>query len=318
VSVQVRLHRIALAVLAAVLCLPACSSRATAPRDATALVGDAPASATALFFPARWRPPRRAPIPVLLVGPELVDHRVLYDHDGALIPFLIDRGYPVLLVDAANGPLPDEFGTDGLLRFVDELRRRTATDEILVGGVGPGGRHALRLVEALERRRDGDRGVHVRKLFFVGTGLDYAYPEPFFARLDQDGLKGPDLHAECSDPAKRAVCTRFFRSSVRPKGYVDLLRFRPANAPTGGDLGFVADMRVPALFVVGKTDNVSPVESVVPVYRAYGSKASGVAKRYFVAGLENGLMHDYDELSLFLGSSAESDVYSVIGAWLDD
>lgn len=300
----------------AALLTAGCSGASSAvPKDARAVVGELPGPASMLFFPARWRPPRPRP-PLVLVGPELLDARVLYDHEGALVPFLIDRGYPVLLVNAARGPFPDEFGSAGLVRLVEQMHERTGAKEIVVGGVGPGGRHALGLVDALERHRDGAPPVRVSKLFFLGTGLDYAYPDPFFARLDAEGLKGPDLRAQCKDQARRAVCKRMFRSSVRSSGYMDLLRFRAPTAPAP-DLRFVADLLVPALFIVGKTDNVSPAESVVPVYRAYGTTARDVPKRYFIAGLENQLSQDYDELSLLLDISAESEVYPIIGAWLD-
>jgi hypothetical protein len=73
------------------------------------------------------------------------------------------------------------------------------------------------------------------------------------------------------------------------------------------------------LFIAGKVDGVAPTESSFPVYEAWGAEAANradVHKRFFVAGLENGLGRDLDAFGLLAASAGAHAVWDQVLAFL--
>lgn len=289
--------------------------------DAILTPEDRQATGTEIFFfPSRWRSVKERP-PVVLVGPETFQSKVLFDHAEALVPYLTYHGYPVLLVGAKDGPFQREFGTRELPKLLQSLRRKTGDNTFIVGGVSSGGRHALRLLGALQENPEVAGGITVTQAFFLGTGFDYNYKDSFPERMAKAGVQGPTFSGACAKEASRVFCEKTFRSPLRPDGYANVLGYVPQMVEPGTTWTFVERLETPAVFMVGKIDNLSPVESVFPVYWHYGAKASkgadAVRKRFFSAGRDNGLALDFDEYSLLMDPSASAGAYAALVRWLD-
>ncbi len=303
--------------LAATACAP--YSASARPRDVSAQLGACSNHVRALFFPAQWRAPGERPL-LVLVGPEVLDAKVLYGYPSTLVPYLTYQGYPVLVVDAVDGPLPESFGSQDLPRLLGAIGKHMGAKSIVVGGVSLGGRHVLSLLSTLETSPSVFVGLpRVSKVFFLAVGFDYAYPRALPERLTQAGLGKQDLGEQCRLKSNARACETLFRSSVRPQGYSDLLRFLSASLrSTQAPWQNVERLSTSALFLVGKTDNVSPSESVWPIYNRYGTSRQAVDKRYFVVGRENQLGRDYDELSIFLDDHAAKEVYPILSRWIEE
>jgi pimeloyl-ACP methyl ester carboxylesterase len=276
----------------------------------------APVSLRATYYPLTHRNARRQP-PVVLFDPVFWSRGILHrGREGGLIPFLNYSGFPVWLVyaDQYEGRTPRELG-EALATALRELAKASDVGQVFLGGLSLGSQAVL---EALRQASpEGRLGrVLVRKVFFIGAGLDYAFPDSFLAH-SQSLANGPSK-ALCDRDGGRA-CQRYFsggQAAQRLLGTLPLLDTGPLD---DARLPSLASFRMPALFVAGKIDGIAPSESVFPAYQRYGSREPDerqIPKRLLIAGLENRMHEDYDHYTLFAGKHVEGDVFEPLRQWL--
>lgn len=88
-------------------------------------------------------------------------------------------------------------------------------------------------------------------------------------------------------------------------------RFESAD----GKLDYLAALQkvtTPTLVVAGKADRIARADAVKPAYQALGGP-----KRFFVAGVENGLAHDYGHCDLTIGERAPEELWPLIQSWFE-
>jgi pimeloyl-ACP methyl ester carboxylesterase len=271
----------------------------------------------ATYFPPTAPRAGRRDVPLVMVEPILFRRELLYSAGRGIIPYLQAEGFPVWLVwlDAAPPPGARAYSR-GIAETVATIARETGIRRFDFMGLSLGAEAAL---HALEPMTAPASTVEIRRVVFLGGGFDFAYPHSFAARTA--GIRGGPATALCSLDGD-VDCARDFNA---PRAAAPLLGFLPAAdedalAPARERFSFVTRVtRVPVLFVAGKIDGIAPSESIFPLYTLWGSDAPdprSVPKLFFLAGRENALGWEFDQLDLFAGDHAP-DVWDHLARWLE-
>ena len=72
-------------------------------------------------------------------------------------------------------------------------------------------------------------------------------------------------------------------------------------------------VRTPVFVIAGSRDRLTPPADLERLYERFGSED----KRFFVAGHQGGLAHEYSHVDLVLGRHAPDEIYPRVAAWLD-
>jgi hypothetical protein len=268
------------------------------------------ASFHAIPFPprARTRPSR---LPLVVVEPVLFRRELLLE-DGGLVATFEDAGFPVWLVGSDADVPPDEkTWAAGVARSIGSVARESHAahvDVLALGFAGPATLGALAELSA------PSSPVAIDALALMGTPLDEAYPDSFAKRVRP--VAGGPASALCALQSG-AACANTFRDP-RASSWLGSLPASGASDARSAERypWLFAPSATSVLFVAGKIDGVAPTESIYPAYVAWGSSAdrAAVKKRFFVAGLENGLGRDFDSFSLLeLGDGASAVWSQLVG-----
>jgi hypothetical protein len=256
----------------------------------------------AIPFPPRART-RPARPPLVVVEPVLFRRELLLE-DGGLVATLEDAGFSVWLV-GEDAPVPSDVraSAEGIARAIGSVARATGSTDIDVVSLGLSGAATLGAFLAL---CEPGSPVHVGKLVFFGAPLDEGYPNSFAART----------RAIAGGSASALATTRTFADpeatrwlGALPPSDPDDLRPTRERYP---QLANLARTDNSVLFLAGKIDGVAPTESSFPVFQAFGS----AHKRFFIAGLENGLPRDFDAFALLARNDGAPAVWAQLVAFL--
>lgn len=259
--------------------------------------------------------------PLIIIDPVLFDSKLLYKNKTSLIPWLNYQGLDIWLISLASYERLNLYrlGEEYLPPVIEQVSKISAKNSFYLGGVSLGGRavagymRKLNPVTALDPNK-----IEASRIFFLGTGLDYNYPRSFLLEAETTGVIRSHLQKIC--PKRPSFCDRYFknRQGELMLDHLKYLPAEPASAPDGDD--WLTRGTVPALFIAGKIDSISPSETMFLQYKKYASSISlnYTAKRMFIAGRANRLSHDYDHFDLFLDERASKELYPMILNWLQE
>lgn len=272
-----------------------------------------PGHVTATYFPVTHaNAVRRAP--VVVVEPRVFTREALHrGARGGLLAYLNFKGHPAwrLTVDTPNEP-SRAIGT-ALATTIRAISQASGEPALDVVGASLNAPSALHAVSTLAEEGSSP----VRRVVFLGAGLDYAYPSSFVVR-EHEKLGGPTRRL-C---ATEAACLRFVHHPDEARPFFGSLPPAEPDDTSPAHLRYpgLAQRTERVLFVVGKADGLAPSESSFPVFLEWGKATPEHAvrsKRFFLAARENGLGDDYDHAALFLGADAESEVFAAIVDFLE-
>ncbi|TGL93306.1 alpha/beta hydrolase [Leptospira barantonii] len=249
--------------------------------------------------------------PVLLVDPVFINKKALYLGDkSGLIGVLNGNGFSVWLLhfeDHKSVNLKD-IGENLIPDVISRIQKVTGKKEYILGGVSLGGQAVLHSFKA-------KKIPDISKAFFLGTGMDYKYNDSFIEQMKNEKRFGTDLSVSCKN--KDSFCKRFISFDADDPTtlfvYQNLFNYLPALEENPKTWESFESTNFPSLFIGGRIDNVSPTESIHPVYKRKKGK-----KEYWEAGRDNGMSIDYDHLGLFAYEDAPSDIYQRIADWLKE
>ena len=298
--------------------LEARTLKAEAPADGAS---SAPVPMRATYFPASVPRAGRKETPLLVVEPLLFERELLFDGPhGGLVSYLAAHGFRVWLV-GPDGPATPK-ATDlarGIRATAETIAREAGVRRFDVVGLSLGGEAALAALDGLTA--PGSR-IEIRRVAFMGTGFDFAYPHSFAARVAPHvGPEGAPASTLCTLDGDTG-CARLFHD---PGGASSWLGALPAEdpaalRPASERFAFVARFTaLPVLFVTGKADGIAPSESMFPLFTLWGSQEHdrrAIPKHLFLAGRENGFARDDDQFDLFGSEAARDEVWAHLAAWL--
>ncbi|MBM9579524.1 alpha/beta hydrolase [Leptospira sp. 201903070] len=249
--------------------------------------------------------------PILIVDPVLINKKALYLGDkSGLIGVLNGNGFSVWLLhfeDHKNINLKD-VGENLIPEVIGRIQKVTGKKEYILGGVSLGGQS---LLHSFKAKKIPD----IAKVFFLGTGMDYKYNDSFIEQMKAEKRLGSDISSSCKN--KDSFCKRFISFDADDPTtlfvYQNLFNYLPALEENPKTWESFENTNFPSLFIGGRIDNISPTESIHPVYKRKKGK-----KEYFEAGRDNGMAIDYDHLGLFAYEDAPSDIYQRIANWLKE
>ncbi|WP_036068856.1 alpha/beta hydrolase [Leptospira noguchii] len=249
--------------------------------------------------------------PILLIDPVFINKKALYlGSKSGLIGVLNGNGFSVWLLHFEDYKSVNlkEVGENLIPEVIAKIQKVTGKKELFLGGISLGGQSIL---YSLKSKKVSD----VSKAFFLGTGMDYKYNDSFLERMKAEKRLGTDLSASCKN--KDHFCKRFISLDEDDPTtlfvYQNLINYLPTLEENPKTWEPFETSNFPTLFIGGKIDNVSPTESIHPVYQRKKGK-----KEYWEAGRDNGTSIDYDHLGLFAYEDAPSDIYQKIADWLKE
>jgi polyhydroxyalkanoate synthase subunit PhaC len=286
--------------------------------------------------------------PVLLVHGLSANHRYWDLEPGrSMASFLAARGYDTWLLDlrghgdAREAPGGrwlhrewniDDYGLGDAPAAIAAIREVTGASRVAWIGHSMGG-----LVGAIYASQDGDDALWA--YVAVGSPVDFADPEPVLriaragfrlgglllpviltrpvagAKTRMSGfLSSPgSIDARTERRAMRTIASPMWPGEMSQ--FADMIRAQSFQS-SGGDVDYraaLARVRVPALVLAGRADEVAPPDRVKALYDALGSPD----RRFVVAGLENGFSNDYGHMDFGVGDRAEEEIYPLVAAFLD-
>ena len=278
-----------------------------------------PAPMRATYFPPTAPRPGRRSVPLVVVEPLLFRRELLYDGpapSNGLVPYLQGEGFPVWLVwiDAVAPPAARALSR-GIAETVAAIAKETGARRFDLMGLSLGAEAVLRALEPLTA---AGSAVEIRRVVFLGGGFDFAYPRSFASRIAT--IRNGPASALCALDGDLG-CAREFRAASIATPWLASLPAADddALAPAQARFPFVAHLiHLPVLFVAGKIDGIAPSESIFPLYTLWGRDEPdprAVPKVFFLAGRENGLGSDFDQLDLLAGNRAEA-LWGHVADWL--
>ncbi|HMZ57570.1 MAG TPA: hypothetical protein PL048_02270, partial [Leptospiraceae bacterium] len=188
-------------------------------------------------------------------------------------------------------------------KAVSEVQK-TEISEIFLGGLSLGGNTVLDyLSEPVPKT--------VKGVFFIGTGFDYAYTGSFAEKVSSYRKS-----AVCTDSGGNLSCIPPVSKIYIRNGRIVSVPRKIPGSPFRIRKNEPGKITVPLFAVFGKTDGISPEETVYPCF--YPEKRSRDSKAEFLeASTANDLSMDYDHFDLFFSEKAESEIYKKITDWMD-
>ncbi|MBR30058.1 MAG: hypothetical protein CMN77_02010 [Spirochaetaceae bacterium] len=269
---------------------------------------------------------------IALLDPMFFEPGILARPDGLLEALLDDHNVYLLMWKSPDAVIQSALIGTEIEKAISMARTDCECTDFVAGGLSLGGQRWLPYLSRLEASGDAmvdSRGNRIRSIFFIGAGLDYAYPGSLYTG-DRFPV-GQDLSSNCSNPG--GPCLSFIPTSHFKAGLK--LRSIP-SALVPGDLSAVRmfpavrTMTIPVAFIYGKIDGFSPEESLYPVYKFWGED-SGLQKSrreyapydtenpvFWLEGSEANRIHDYDHFDLFLHPSADDEIYDELVDWIED
>jgi hypothetical protein len=271
------------------------------------------ARVTATYFPVTHANAIRH-VPVVVLEPRFFGPDVLHrGREGGLLAYLNFKGHPAWRITIETPTASSRALAAPVAHAIRAISQASKEPAIDVLGASLGAPSLLHAVALL-----ADEGASpVRRVVFLGAGLDYAYPGSFLER-ERDHLGG--LARELC--ATEAACKKLVHHPESARPYLG--RLPPTDAddavPAAKRYAFLERRAEPVLFIAGKADGIAPSEASFPVFLKWGEALPGRAmttKRFFLAARENALGDDYDHAELFVGERVESDVFEPIVAFLE-
>jgi hypothetical protein len=268
---------------------------------------------TATYFPVTHANAIRR-VPVVVLEPRFFGSDVLHrGREGGLLAYLNFKGHPAWRITIETPTASSRALATPVAHAIRAISQASKEPAIDVLGASLGAPSLLHAVALL-----ADEGASpVRRVVFLGAGLDYAYPGSFLER-EHDHLGG--LAGELC--ATEAACKKLVHHPESARPYLG--RLPPTDAddavPAAKRYTFLERRPEPVLFIAGKADGIAPSEASFPVFLKWGEALPGRAmttKRFFLAARENALGDDYDHAELFLGERVESEVFAPIVAFLE-
>jgi len=268
---------------------------------------------TATYFPVTHANAIRR-VPVVVLEPRFFGPDVLHrGREGGLLAYLNFKGHPAWRITIETPTASSRALAAPLARAIRAISQASKEPAIDVVGASLGAPSVLHAIALL-----ADEGASpVRRVVFLGAGLDYAYPGSFLER-ERDHLGGPTREL-C---ATEAACKKLVHHPESARPYLGRLPPRDADdaVPAAKRYALLERRSEPVLFIAGKADGIAPSEASFPVFLKWGEALPGRAmttKRFFLAARENALGDDYDHAELFVGDRVEYEVFAPIVAFLE-
>jgi hypothetical protein len=262
--------------------------------------------------------------PVVIYEPVLLKETALFrvenKKEKGLIVFLNDAGYTVYLVSSSE--MHPDFKTHSLEfdKILNQVADKHRNREVILAGASLGGQAVL---EYMTLPTNLNHYARIKKIFFIGTGIDYNYSGSFAEKSEKFGYEQKLVKDLCPAGTKTNFCIKYirFNNSLQkidnskkeihfnriPKIEKDYLsRFHQTK------------LQLPYFFIYGKLDSISPEESIYPLFHKLRSNAKmDSSNRLYEASEANGQSIDYDHADLFLYPDVEKEVYSKLLHWLE-
>ncbi len=226
----------------------------------------------------------------------------------------------------------DDYGLRDAPAAIGAIRAATGAPRVAWVGHSMGG-----LVGAIYASQLGDDALWA--FVAVGSPADFTDPDPMLritrAGLSLGGLLLPVILTPSIAGAKTRVDSYFSESGNMSPGtrrramrtiaspmwsgemsqFAHMMRAQ-AFASSGGEVDYraaLARVRVPALVLAGRADQVAPPDRVRALHDALGSPD----RRFVVAGLENGFSTDYGHIDFGISDRAEAEIFPLVGEFLE-
>lgn len=233
---------------------------------------------------------------IVIVGPILFKPASLFRIDEnkeyGLIPYLNKEGYDVYLINNRNEKVDFDLQAIELQEIIQNVVTVSRNENIILGGTSVGGQVIFNFLK-------NDFGqfptYKIKKLFFIGTGVDYNYPSNFVDNeIDSVNKKANQI---CNDNIQNNFCEKYitegninenyqYNSNNLKEKFVnyknfkkEMFQFLPKISKNA--LAEVPDsvFQIPTFVAYGKIDNVSPEESVFPLIQKINPKNFGLWDR---------------------------------------
>tara|TARA_Y100001937_G_scaffold12497_3_gene16128 strand:+ start:83907 stop:85094 length:1188 start_codon:yes stop_codon:yes gene_type:complete len=267
---------------------------------------------------------------IILLDPILFAPGILGREDGLIQSFEDHNVY--ILMWKNHSPIQTTVMGTEIEKAISLVRTDCECNQFVAGGVSLGGQRWLPYLGRLEPSGEAmqdPRGNRIYSVFFLGSGLDYAYPGSLYR--SPSFPVGEDLSNQClnlTGPCLGFIDTRHIKAGLQ-------LRTIPESV-VPDDLGAVRmfpsirEMSIPVAFIFGKIDGFSPEETLYPVFSVWGEKTylQKLRKQFspydtdnpvlWLEGSEANRIHDYDHFDLFLHPDAEDEIYEELVDWIED
>ena len=263
--------------------------------------------------------------PIIIFEPLLLKETALYriedNTEKGLIPFLNEEGYTVYLVSSKTKNPDFKLNAKETDVILNQIADKHKNRDVILAGVSLGGQSVL---EYMTLPTNLNNFARVKKIFFIGTGIDYNYSNSFLEKSETLGYDEKPIEALCKENKRDNFCSRFiwFNNALQSvdntkketffhqvpkmeKNYIS--RFHPSKLQTA------------YFFLYGKLDSISPEESIYPFFHTIrlGASKGNSQNTLYEAGEANGHTIDYDHADLFVYPKAEKEIYSELVDWLN-
>jgi pimeloyl-ACP methyl ester carboxylesterase len=215
--------------------------------------------------------------PVLLTKSSLF--RVEEDKEKGLIPFLNQEGYDVYVAfNEYNHTAKSKFkepdlNSHGLEleKIIERVVDQTENKDVILGGLSVGGQAVLSYLSLPTKENSK---IKIQKIFFLGTGIDYSYPNSFTQIVEKNFSDRGFIDDGCRTTGDN-FCSRFIIHGNSNQDINNLDIYKKQKASYANFLPYITKfsvnkideekLKIPMFIAYGKIDGVSPEESIYPL-----------------------------------------------------
>jgi hypothetical protein len=196
-----------------------------------------------------------------------------------------------------------------IAKLIDTISEKYPNKDIILGGLSLGGQYPALSLKHLSKAK-------IKKIFFIGTGLDYNYPGSLLEKSSKVNPKGDTI---CNYKDPKNLCNQYLSSIYIDKRNRNTINYPikipqlEKNPTLFSDHLFHKD--IPIFLIYGKVDGISPEESILNFF-LNNKKFKNI--QFLEGSTANFLSKDYDHFDLFLEPRAEKELYKPLMDWILD
>ena len=256
----------------------------------------------------------------VLLNEKALFRREIENEEKGIISYLTKSGFTVYLLSSKNDKNNFKEEAGELDSILNQIADKQSNRSFILGGVSLGGQMIL---EYMKLPTNFTNLSKIKKIFFIGTGIDYNYTNSFLEKSKNSGYENQFVKDLCNRDSADNFCNRYIRfnnqlqkqdNSKKEEFFHRIPKLEKANIenfhPT--------KLHLPYFFLYGKLDSISPEESIYPLFHKINPKGlnGNSQNKYYEAGEANGHSIDYDHADLFLYENAETEIYPELIRWL--
>ncbi len=262
--------------------------------------------------------------PIIMIDPIFFKKEHLYNNPyKSIIPWLNYHGIHVILIHLErynpNTTNLETLGTKIIPHTIQKIAAKRKERSYILMGISLGGQSVMHFIASQQvsylRRR---KNINITRVAFYNTGLDYNYEQSFYNWC----LRNKYVNKNVKEIPIQKGYGEFNKKNKKFFNYIPSLETKPRVK--WKKITSIKDL--PMVFITSALDNLSPSESMFPLYILYGNGSDqnyylvkkDIPRFFLTSGILMGFSKDYNHIENIWGEEIRKDMLRYLIFWMKE